>query len=185
MSVFNFHSLVILLAALIGVFLESACTLPRDLLGAPVHPLPPLIIYAALQSNLATLTLLAILGGLWQSALSADPVGISMAPLFLVGILVASYRKHFVRQQWFVHAMLGAAASALVPALVLFMLITLGHEPALNWFSLWQWLVASAGGGLITLAIFPLLDRARRALTHPMVQGGYRFSHEPASADES
>lgn len=183
-TLFNFHALVILLAALVGVFLESTFTLPRELLGAQINPLPALVIYTALQSNLTTLTLLAILGAIWQSTLSADPLGIAMAPLFFAGMLVVWNRSHFVRQQWFARFVLGTAASALVPMLVLFLLITLGYEPLLNWFSLWQWLVTAVGGGLLTLALFPLLDWAKGAVTYRAVQGGYRFAHERASVDE-
>ena len=93
-----FHTASILLAALIGVFLEAVVTLPRDLLGAQVNPLPALVVYAALHSNMATLTLLVICGSLWQSSLSADPLGIALLPLFLVGVFIEINRGQFARR---------------------------------------------------------------------------------------
>jgi hypothetical protein len=161
-----FHRISILLAALIGVFLEATVTLPRDLLGAQVNPLPALVVYAALHSNLATLTLLIICGSLWQSSLSADPLGIAILPLFLVGAFIEFNRKQFARRERFVRFTLGTAASASVPLLTLFLLLTIGHEPTLNWFSLWQWLVMAVGGGLLTLLAFFVLDWFKEVLTH-------------------
>ena len=169
----GYHTASILLAALLGVFIESAVTLPRDLLGAQVNPLPALMVYAALQSNVLTITLLAICGAFWQSALSADPLGITLLPLFMVGIFIEFNRRQFARRERFVRFALGAAASASVPLLTLFLLLTLGHKPLLNGFTLWQWLVMAVGGGLLALLIFPALDGLREILTDKPRRDGY------------
>jgi hypothetical protein len=161
-----FHTISILLAALIGVFLEVVVDLPRNLLGAQINPLPALVVYAALQSNLATLTLLAICGSLWQSSLSADPLGIALFPLFLVGVFIELNRRQFARRERFVRFTLGTAASASVPLFTLFLLLTMGHEPILSWLSLWQWLVMAVGGGLLTLLAFHVLDWLKGVLSH-------------------
>lgn len=167
------HSTSILLAALVGVFLEATITLPRDLLGAQVNPLPALVVYAALQSNLTILTLLVICSSLWQSSLSADPLGIALLPLFLVGAFIESNRNQFAQRERFVRFALGAAASATVPVLTLLLLLTIGHEPILNWFSLWQWLVMAAGGGLVTLLAFLVLDWLKGALSYNLNKRAY------------
>jgi len=161
-----FHTISILLTALIGVFLEAAVTLPRDLLGAQINPLPALVVYAALRSNLTTLTLLAICGSLWQSSLSADPLGIALLPLFLVGAFIEFNRNQFAQRERFVRFTLGAAASASVPLLTLFLLLTAGKEPMLKWFSLWQWLMMTVWGGLLTLLTFLVLDWLKGVLSH-------------------
>jgi len=161
-----FHAISILLTALIGVFLEAAVTLPRDLLGAQINPLPALVVYAALRSNLTTLTLLAICGSLWQSSLSADPLGIALLPLFLVGAFIEFNRNQFAQRERFVRFTLGAAASASVPLLTLFLLLTAGKEPMLKWFSLWQWLMMTLWGGLLTLLTFLVLDWLKGVLSH-------------------
>jgi hypothetical protein len=160
------HATSILLAALVVVFLEATITLPRDLLGAQINPLPALVVYAALQSNLTILTLLVVCSSLWQSSLSADPLGIALLPLFLVGAFIASNRNQFAQRERFVRFALGAAASATVPLLTLLLLLTIGHKPILNWFSLWQWLVMAAGGGLTTLLTFLVLDWLKGELSH-------------------
>ena len=168
-----FHTASILLAALIGVFLEAVVTLPRDLLGAQVNPLPALVVYAALHSNMATLTLLVICGSLWQSSLSADPLGIALLPLFLVGVFIEINRGQFARRERFVRFTLGAAASASVPLFTLFLLLTVGHEPIVNWFSLWQWVVVSVGGGVLTLLAFFVLDWLKNVLSHNTKKHAY------------
>ena len=178
-----FHTASVLLAALIGVFQEATFTLPRDLLGAQINPMPALVVYAALHSNLVTLTFLVISGSLWQSSLSADPLGITLLPLFLVGILIELNRKQFARRERFVRFTLGTAASASVPLLTLFLLLTAGCEPILNWVSLWQWLVMAVGGGLLTLLIFPVLDWFKRALSHNPKNHAYLMTPDVADPE--
>ncbi len=80
-----FNSILVLAAAFLAVFAEAAFQLPRHLLGAQVDLLPALMIYAALNTDVATVSLLAVLGGLWFDALSANPLGVSILPLFAVG----------------------------------------------------------------------------------------------------
>ena len=178
-----FHAISILLAALIGVFLEATVTLPRDLLGAQINPLPALVVYAALHSNLATLMLLVICGSLWQSSLSADPLGIALLPMFLVGAFIEFNRKQFARRERFVRFTLGTAASASVPLLTLFLLLTTGHEPILNWFSLWQWLVMAAGGGLLTLLTFLVLDWFKGVLSHNPKKRAYLMAPDASDPE--
>ena len=58
MNVFN--SILVLAAAFLAVFGEAAFQWPRHLLGAQVDLLPALMIYAALNTNVATVSLLAV-----------------------------------------------------------------------------------------------------------------------------
>ena len=80
-----FNSILILAAAFLAVFAEAAFQLPRHLFGAQVDLLPALMIYAALNADLVTVSLLAALGGLWFDSLSANPLGVSILPLLAVG----------------------------------------------------------------------------------------------------
>jgi hypothetical protein len=70
--------------------------------------------------------------------------------------------------------LLGAAASALQPLAVLFLLLNLGVTPLLGWKSLWQWLIMAAGGGAFTPVLFACFNRIRRA-----------FEYQPASQSSS
>ena len=58
-----FNTILILAAAFLAVFAEAAFQLPRQLFGAQVDLLPALMIYAALNTNIVTVSLLAVLGG--------------------------------------------------------------------------------------------------------------------------
>ena len=80
-----FQSILILVAAFLAVFAETALSAPRHLLGAQIDLLPAIMVYAALNTGLPTISLLAIFGGLSFDSLSANPLGISILPLFIVG----------------------------------------------------------------------------------------------------
>ena len=177
MNVFN--ALLILAAAFLAVFAEAAFQLPRHLFGAQVDLLPALMIYAALNTNVATVSLLAVAGGLWFDALSANPLGVSILPLFAVGFPICLRRDLILRELPFAQIVLGAAASAAVPLLGVLLLLTGGQEPLLGWGSLWQWLVMIAGGAAATPVIFALFDWCQHALGYqPQTETSFRPDRE-------
>jgi len=149
-------SILILLIAFLAVFCESAFNGVRNLLGAQIDLLPPLVVYAALSVGLPTATLVSVLGGLFFDSLSANPLGISIVPLFVAGFLISTQRELILRDQLFAQSILGLSASAFVPAATLLLLLTGGHAPVLSWFTIWQWLVMSVGGAIATPALFLL-----------------------------
>ena len=153
-----FFTFTILLTALIAIFLQAACELPRNLFGAQIDPLPALMLATALRAPVSSITALAILGPLWQSPLSSDPLGINILPLFALGLLV-----HFGHNRLAHHASgprfaLGAIAGAGLPVLTLTLLLFAGHQPMFGWYSLWQWVVGVLGSGLLALLFIPLLE---------------------------
>jgi len=151
-----FQSILILVAAYLLVFLESSFQGVRHWLGAQINLLPALMVYASLSSSLLTIILLAGLGGLWMDSLSANPLGVTMLPLFVVGLLIYRRRNLILREQLFAQFVLGLAASALVPAGVLLMILTGGKEPLLGFGSVWQFIVMTVGGGIATPLLFKL-----------------------------
>jgi rod shape-determining protein MreD len=171
--------ILILAAAFLAVFSEAMFPLPRHWLGAQVDLLPVLMVYAALNTDLVTVTLLAVLGGLWFDALSANPPGISILPLYAVGFLICARRDLILRELSFAQLVLGAVASAVVPALTLLLLLTAGKQPLLGWSSLWQWLVMTAGGAAATPLVFALFDWCNGALGYqPRTEPGFRADRE-------
>jgi len=173
------QTILILAAAFLAVFAEAAFQWPRHLFGAQVDLLPALMIYAALNTNIITVSLLAALGGLWFDALSANPLGISILPLFAVGFLICLRRDLILRDLPFAQVILGAAASALVPALTVLLLLTGGQQPLLGWGSFWQWLVMAAGGAVATPVIFALFDWCQHALGYqPQTETSFRPDRE-------
>jgi hypothetical protein len=173
------HSIFVLAAAFLAVFCAAAFQGLRHLLGAQLDLLPALMVYAALSSNLVTVCLLGLCGGVWFDALSANPLGVSVLPLFAAGLVVYHGRELVLRNQTFAQFVIGLAASATVPVLTLLMLLTTGHKPLLGWGTLWQWIVVSAGGAVATPAFFMLFEWADRALIHSrQVETSFRPDRE-------
>ncbi|MGH7950444.1 MAG: hypothetical protein ACREFE_00775 [Limisphaerales bacterium] len=156
--------ILILAAAFLAVFGEAVFSWPRDWLGAQIDLLPALMIFAALNANIAVVSLLAICGGLWFDSLSANPLGISILPLFALGFPIFLKHDLILRELPFAQFVLGAAASAAAPALTVLLLLTAGDNPLLGWGSLWQWLVMTAGGAIATPIIFALFNWCDHAL---------------------
>ena len=160
------NSILILLVAFLAVFCESAFNGVRYLLGAQIDLLPALVVYAALSAGLPTVTLVSVLGGLFFDSLSANPLGISVMPLFVTGFLISMQRELILRDQFFAQFVLGLSASAFVPAATLLLLLTGGHAPQLSWFSVWQWIVMSVGGAVATPALFLLFGWFDRTFSY-------------------
>ncbi len=165
-----FPPILILAAAFLAVFGEATFTLPRQLLGAQVDLLPGLMVYAALYAELPAVALLAVLGGLWFDTFSANPLGLTILPLFAVGFPIYLRRDLLLRDAPFAQLVLGAVASALAPALALLLLLSSRQQPLLGWGTLWQWAVMTIGGGLAAPGLFWLLGRCDRAFGYPLRQ---------------
>jgi cell shape-determining protein MreD len=153
-------------AAFLAVFWEAASGGLRRVLGAQIDFLPALMVYAGACAGLPTIALLAAWGGLCLDSLSANPLGISIVPLFLAGLAVYSSRELLLRDQPFAQVVLGLAASAGVSLLTLLLLLTTGHTPLLGWGTLWQLAVTSGAGALITPACFILFDWLHQSLNY-------------------
>src|SRR5580658_2544664 len=109
------NPILVLATAFLAVFGEAVLSGPRNLLGAQVDLLPALVIYAALNTNIVVLSLLAVFGGLWFDSLSANPLGLSILPLFVVGFPVFLQRELILRELPFAQLILGGIASAVAP----------------------------------------------------------------------
>jgi hypothetical protein len=174
-----FNPVLILSFAFLTVFGEATLSGPRNLLGAQIDLLPALMVYAALKADIVTVSLLAVLGGLWFDSFSANPPGISIVPLFAAGFPIHLRRELILRDLPFAQFVLGAAASALVPALTLLLLLNGGQQPLIGWGSLWQWIVLTAVGAAATPVIFALFEWGGRTLGYrPHTEMGFRPDRE-------
>jgi cell shape-determining protein MreD len=153
-------------AAFLAVFGETAFSGVRHLMGAQIDLLPPLMVYAALCTGLTTVTLLALCGGLWFDSLSANPLGVTVLPLFTIGLAIHLKRDLVLRDQTFARLVLGLGASAAAPVLTLLLLLTMGQVPLLGWGTLWQLIVLSVGGAIATPVCFELFGWLQRTLVH-------------------
>jgi cell shape-determining protein MreD len=160
------NTIFILVAALLAVFWEAAFNGVRHLIGAQIDLLPALMVYASLCTGVTTVALLAVLGGLGFDSLSANPLGVSVLPLFVIGLVIHVKRDLILRDQMAAHLVLGSAASAAAPVLTLLLLLTTHHTPLLGWGTLWQLLVMSVGGAIATPICFELFGWLNRTLVH-------------------
>jgi rod shape-determining protein MreD len=173
------NTILIFAAAFLVVFGEAVFPGLRHLLGAQVDLLPVLIVYAALNASLATVALLTIFSGLWFDALSANPLGITILPLFAVGFVIFLQRDLILRELSFAQIVLGTIASAVVPVLTVLLLLTGGKSPLLGWGSLWQWLVMTVGGAVATPMVFALFNWLNRAFGYqPRTETSFRSDRE-------
>jgi len=173
------NSILVLLVAFIAVFFEATSNTPRHLLGAQIDLLPALMVYASLSSGLFTITALAIFGGLCFDSLSANPLGITILPLFVIGYLIYLRRGLILREQLFAQLVLGLVASAVVPGLILLLLSITRQMPALGFEFVWQWLVMAVGGAVLTPVCFRLFDGLNHALAYrPAVETSFRLDRQ-------
>jgi rod shape-determining protein MreD len=152
--------ILVLVAAFLAVFWEAA--FPSRWLWTQIDLLPALMVYASLSLNLPGLVALAVCGGLFFDSLSANPLGVSVLPLFIIGFLIFVRRELILRDQPYAQFFLGLAGSAVAPLLTVLLLLTTGHQLLLGWGSLWQWLVMSLGGAVATPIIFFVFDWCER-----------------------
>ncbi len=169
------NTILLLTVAFLAVFLEATISGLRHLFGVQVDLLPSLIVYASLSTGLVTVALLSMCGGLWFDSLSANPLGISVLPLFFIGFVIQTYRGLILREEAFAQLVLGLAASAGAPALTLLLLLNAETQPLIGWLSIWQWLVMSLVGAAVTPFWFRFFDRLTHALSYrPLGQTSFR-----------
>jgi len=174
-----FQTILVLGLGFLTVAGEATLSAPREWLGAQIDLLPALMVYAALYTSLPTVALLAVLAGMGFDTLSANPLGISILPLFLVGWLVQLRRDLILRDLPFAQLVLGTAASLAVPLLTLLLLLSGGKELLLGWGTLWQLTVMTAGGGLATPFLFSLCAWFSRRLGYQTrVETSFRADRE-------
>jgi rod shape-determining protein MreD len=172
-------TLLIFAVAFLAVFWEAAFNGLRHFLGAQIDLLPALMVYTALRASLTTVSVLAVFGGLCLDSLSANPLGITVLPLFVIGFSIYLLRDLILRDQLFAQWVLGLVASAIAPLLTLILLLTLGHPPVLGWGTLWQIILMTAGGAIATPVCFVAFEWLNRALVHmPITQTSFRPDRE-------
>lgn len=173
------NTIILVVTAFFAVFLQAAFPVTRWLLGAQVDLLPALLVFSALSGSLARVCMVAVWSGLFFDSLSANPLGTTILPLLIVGILVHAFRDLILRTQTFAQIVIGASASVFVPLASLFILFHSGQEPLSGWGTLWQLLVMGVGGGALTPLVFWFFDWVNRHFNHaPLNVGSFRPDRE-------
>jgi hypothetical protein len=164
MSLLN--SSILAIATILAVYWEGAFNGLRHLLGAQVDLLPALVVYASLYGGLGTVAMVAAGGGLLFDSISANPLGISVIPLFCCGLATHGARDLILREQTYAQAALGFAASLINPLFVLLLLLTTRHQPLFGWGTLWEFIVMGIGGAIATPVVFELFSLLNRWFGH-------------------
>lgn len=144
------NSILVIGATFLAVFFQSTLVGFRNLFGAQPDLLPSLVVYASLTTGLGLGSAVAVLGGLWFDSLSSNPLGISIFPLFIIAVIIERYRGLILRDQTYAQFMIGLAASAGAPFVVLLLLLNTAQVPLIGWGALWQWIVVSLVGAAMT-----------------------------------
>jgi hypothetical protein len=172
-------TIFILAIAYVAVFLEAHVGFVRNSLGVQIDVLPALMVFAALTSDIITVIALAVIGGLLFDSLSLNPLGVSILPLFLIGVVIHRRRELLMRQHFFAQCMMGAVAGVLHPLLTLFLLMNGGNVPLVGWRSLWQLFVLAWAGGLATPLFFKVFARVQYALSYqPRAETPFRADRQ-------
>ena len=173
------NSIFILVVAFLAVFMEASFGTFRRLLGVQPDLLPGLMVYASLSAGMPTVSLLAVFGGLWFDSLSANPPGVSILPLFVIGAGVRQFSHLILRNQSYAQLVLGFSASGFAPLLTLIILFSSGAEPIIGLGFVWQWLIMTLLGGLLVPIYFRLFDKVYRTLGYERVaETSFRHDRE-------
>jgi rod shape-determining protein MreD len=175
----SLNTIFILVIAYVAVFLEAHVEFVRNIFGAQIDLLPALVVFTALTSDLVTVVLLAILGGLFFDSLSVNPLGVSILPLFLIGFVIHRERELLLREHSFAQFIMGIVVSVIHPLMVLFLLMNGGNVPLLGWKFVWQLIVMALGGGVAVPLFFKLFARVQNALTYqPRLETPFRADRQ-------
>ena len=155
--------------AYLGVFLAAISKRYFEILGVSIDPMPAIMVCAGFSTGPIAFSALSIFGGLAFDSLSANPLGISILPFFLVALVVYLYRTLILGDQAYAQFILGAAGSAAVPILSLLLLLLIGSRPLFGWGSLIQLVLFAAVGGILTPLLFRLFEWMNRALNYQRV----------------
>lgn len=173
------NPIIILLAAFLAVYFQSSIDFFRNIFGVQLNLLPALMVYTSLTMGIFSVALLSIIGGLLFDSLSANPLGVSVFPLFLIGFAIHRFHGLLLREQIHAQFAFGAGASLLTPLLTLLFLFNGEGNPLFGWGTLWQLFVMSLCGGLLTPVCFLILDRASKALNYqPIAQTSFRADRQ-------
>ena len=159
--------IVILIVAWLIIFFQSVFTGFRDLVGAQFDLLPALMVYTSLTAGMPGVIALAWVGGLGFDTLSANPLGVSVLPLFVIGWTIHCKRELILREELYAQHIFGLVASLLAPFSTVLLLFVAGENPLIGWGSLWQWVVMAAAGTAATPLFFRLFDRIYGSLNYP------------------
>ncbi|MSU63988.1 MAG: hypothetical protein EXS31_16620 [Pedosphaera sp.] len=170
---------ILFVTAYLTVFLTAKMGGIISFLGTQIDLLPALIVYAGLTTSPIVIAGLAIWCGLLFDTLSANPLGITIHPLLVIGLAVHHRKELILRDQAYAQFILGAAASAASPLITALLLIATDHRPLIGWGSIWQLMIQTLAGGCCAPLCFQFFDRIHKAFNYqPAPESSFRQDRE-------
>jgi rod shape-determining protein MreD len=174
-----FRITAVIVLALAFVYVQAAFQWPRRLLGAQIDLLPALMVVTALRLGLGSIIAVAFIGGLSMDSLSLNPMGVSPLPLCLAGVVIHWKQEQILQEEVVAQMLLGAGASLAVPIGTLIMTLSAGATPLVGLGFVWDLIVMTVAGALVTPWIFKLLNLLENTLTYkPDSQPSFRPDRE-------
>ena len=147
---------LLLLTAFVAVVMQSTLANLWTWSGARIEFLPSLVAYAAFSTRWPLPLWLALAGGIFQDALSANRLGVSSLALGAVATAGFFARNKIYRNQWLVQFVVGGLAS-LLSSLLAWILLVLG---GLGWTVSWVGILRVFQIALLSFLVTPFFFRA-------------------------
>jgi hypothetical protein len=163
----------------LAVFGQTQFPVVTDWLAVPLTVLPALMVYTALTHGIFTVAILAVGAGLGVDSLSANPLGVSILPLFAVGFALQLRQHLILRDQTYAQFWLGLAAGLAVPIFTWVLLHLDSRPPIAGPFLIWQLFLIGIVNAGVCPALFKLFDTLRETFDYqPMTEGSFRPDRE-------
>lgn len=170
---------LLFLTTWLAVFGQTQFPVLSGSLGIPLDVLPALVVYAALSHGLPTVLGIAMIAGLGTDALSANPIGISLVPCFMLGLVLNLRRHLLLREQGYAQLWLGLAGGIAIP-LMTWGLLWMDDQPApMGLGGLFRILVIGFLNAVACPALFVVFDGLRDIFDYePIPEMGFRNDRE-------
>ncbi|MCF7668833.1 MAG: rod shape-determining protein MreD [Verrucomicrobia bacterium] len=172
-------TIILILACMLSVFWEASNGIIRQFSGTQIDILPVIMVYSGLFAGRRTVCLTALSGGLLFDSMSANPLGVNVLSLFLVGWVVSMGKDTLLKEDVFTQCFLGFLAGLANPIISLLILMSAGNIPLLGWESLWQLFIMAVASAAATPLLFLVFDKMRKVFCYQTTtQSSFRSDRE-------
>tara|TARA_A100001037_G_C14993079_1_gene563517 strand:+ start:176 stop:727 length:552 start_codon:yes stop_codon:yes gene_type:complete len=163
----NRLTLVLLLGmCTLMAFVEGRGLLREGLFGTRIDVLPLLVLYAAMRGSLSSALVVSSVAGLLFDSLSANPLGMSLMTLGMIGVALIQVRGVILRDQALAQICLGAGVAMANPVLGVSLLWGLGYQPVVGWGTWIQIGILGISGAILAPLLFKVFDWLESELTY-------------------
>lgn len=170
---------LLFMAAWLAVFCQTQFPIVGQTLGIPLDIRPALIVYTALTHGMPTMLGIVLVSSLGTDALSANPIGVSLIPCLLTGVVLNLQRHLLLREQRFAQVWLGLSGGIAMPLLTWGLLEMESRPPWMGFGLLFRILLLGFLNAAACPALFVVFDGLRNAFEYKPISGtGFRTDRE-------